>query len=172
MVMVKAGALHSCSRKMNNTDVSIISRFRPVRHNPAMSLEFDALRRFLESQMRMSHIYQPLMLRTILQVVARQRRDRSLQRFSQRTRVSSNTTRPLRTGCMGRCCAGTALWSGTAAVTVSLPEWSACRRQRLTPLSPCLMRRSRSSKQVEGQRSGSIGQSPSVRFRASSDTRR
>ena len=32
-----------------------------------MSLEFDALRRFLESQMRMSHIYQPLMLRTILQ---------------------------------------------------------------------------------------------------------
>ena len=34
---------------------------------PLMSLEFDALRRFLESQMRMSHIYQPLMLRTILQ---------------------------------------------------------------------------------------------------------
>ena len=30
-----------------------------------MSLEFDALRRFLESQMRMSHIYQPLMLLTI-----------------------------------------------------------------------------------------------------------
>jgi hypothetical protein len=30
-----------------------------------MSLEFDALRQFLESQMRMSHTYQPLMLRTI-----------------------------------------------------------------------------------------------------------
>jgi hypothetical protein len=32
---------------------------------PLRSLEFDALRRFLESQMRMSHIYQPLMLLTI-----------------------------------------------------------------------------------------------------------
>src|SRR4029453_11780871 len=34
---------------------------------PLMSPQFDLLRRFLESQMRMSHIYQPLMLRTILQ---------------------------------------------------------------------------------------------------------
>ena len=36
---------------------------------------------------------------------------------------------------------------------------------------PCVIRPSRSSKRLEGRRSGSIAQSASVKFRASSDTR-
>ena len=87
-----------------------------------MGHEFDTLLRFLQSEMRMSHIYQPLMLRTLLQAGGMATTRQIAAAFLAEDESQLEYYEAITNRMPGRCSASTALWSVTATDTPSLPK--------------------------------------------------